>query len=115
MGFTARVERSISAAHHNGPPGSRCRTNHGHDWFIVVEIEYTESELDGYGWGPDFGAVKRVLDAFDHKDLNEIMQEPSSSENFALRIFNAVRQATTFTPKSVEVNEGNGNRVTYTL
>lgn len=114
--FTARIERLIAAAHHNGPPGHKCRTNHGHDWRVVVEISYGDEVVDGSpsGWGPDFGVVKAVIDAYDHQDLNERFGgQPASAENFARRLYREVAEGTGCEPDFVEVNEGNANRVTY--
>jgi 6-pyruvoyl-tetrahydropterin synthase len=106
------VEREIPAAHHNGPPGSRCHANHGHDWRIEVEITY--DELDEYGWGPDFSVIKRVIDHFDHQDLNErIRGEPPSAEVFARVLCTQIHAATGRRPDFVRVHEGHGNSVCY--
>lgn len=113
--FTSRVERSLSAGHSNGPPEGKCFRFHGHDFGIVVEITYDENKLDQYGWGPDFSAIKKVLDDFgDHQPLNEVMAPtPASAENIAKWLFNAISKATHFSPDFVSVSEGHGNKVTY--
>lgn len=110
--FTSRVERQFEAAHHNGPEYSRCHINHGHSWKVVVEFEY--EKLDKYGWGPDFAAIKQVIDRFDHQDLNALMPAPSA-ENVAVFLFNHFTEIfldaqVTF----VQVEEGGGNTVRYT-
>lgn len=109
--WTSRVERTVSAAHHNGPLGGKCATNHGHDWHIVVEFTYEDLD-SAYGWGPDFGIVKKTLDEYDHQDLNTLMPVPSA-ELFARHLFEELADATGCVPDFVQVSEGHGNKVTY--
>lgn len=112
--FTSRVERTISAAHRNGPEGGKCARNHGHDWKITVEFSYEDDQVDQYGWGPDFGLVKLVLDGYDHQDLNDKMKDQAASaENFAKVLYAELHKTTGFAPDFVQVYEGNGNSVTY--
>jgi 6-pyruvoyl-tetrahydropterin synthase len=118
MTYHSSVERTISAAHHNGPDGNKCQRNHGHDWHIEVGFTFTRKQLDNYGWGPDYGTVKKVIDDFDHQDLNEhpefrIQDLPPSSENFAYILAQLLTNETGFEPEYVTVDEGNGNSVTY--
>lgn len=116
--FTSRVERTISAAHHNGPPGNRCENNHGHDWHIVIELRYEEADLNEYGWGPDFGSIKKLIDEYDHGvngDLNLMLAPlPPSAENLAKALWERCRIRFALLPLSVTVHEGKGNSVTYT-
>lgn len=117
--FTSRVERVFEAAHHNGPPGHRCQTNHGHSWKVVVELEYDFGDLTDYGWGPDFGFVKRLLDErvihrLDHQDLNDIFGDEfkPSAENLANWIFGQLEFDLPHL-SAVTIHEGGGNSVTY--
>jgi 6-pyruvoyl-tetrahydropterin synthase len=108
--------RTISAAHHNGPDGNKCQRNHGHDWGIHVTFEYGEEDLDAYGWGPDFGKIKKVLDSFDHQDLNTLDQfhgKPASAEHFALVLVQALSDAVGMRPNYLSVDEGNGNTIQW--
>lgn len=109
------MERQFEAAHHNGPEHSRCHNNHGHTWKVKVELEY--DSLDQYGWGPDFGVVKQVIDRFDHTDLNDYMKSPSA-ENVAVFLTENLNSAFATHPgnvrvRQVEVGEGGGNFVTF--
>ena len=112
--FVLNVSRQIEAAHHNGPPGNRCQTNHGHSWLISVQFTYTDANLNAFGWGPDFGKIKAIIDAYDHKDLNQELSIPPSAENFAKTIFDRLHVELGFIPDWVEIEEGKGNKVRYT-
>lgn len=126
MSWILHVEKEISAAHHAGPPGHRCQTNHGHDFLIVIEISY--SVLDEYGWGPDFAALKKILAPLDHNDLNEFFADPlrhagwmpPTSENLSEWLYEEVKDYLEQGGNKweavvdfVRVQEGAGNHVTY--
>lgn len=110
--YTSQVKRQFEAAHHNGPEWSRCHTNHGHTWKVVVRFEY--EKLDAYGWGPDFGVVKQLIDRFDHQDLNALMPVPSA-ENVAKFLYDVfVEKFPDAKVLFVQVYEGGGNSARYT-
>jgi 6-pyruvoyl-tetrahydropterin synthase len=109
--FTAQVTRQIEAAHHNGPIESKCHGNHGHSWTITIRFGYTPADLDQYGWGIDFLRVKKLIDRYDHKDLNTILAVPSA-ENLAIQLWSDFEQDCGRSPLSVTVEEGKGNIVT---
>lgn len=114
--FESRVERQIEAAHHNGPEGGRCFNNHGHTWKITAVFQYGNDIVANspYGWGPDFGDIKAVIDEYDHKDLNTKMTTiPPSAENFARVLYDQLTIKTGLAPWYVEVHEGGGNSVRY--
>lgn len=120
MSFTSRVERVISAGHYAGPDGHRCRTQHGHDFKIVVEMTYTHVDPKT-GWGPDFGAIKKIIDMYDHQNLNDeepfagnLLGIPASSENLARVLYEEIWQNMGIPPDFVKVYEGKGNSVKYT-
>lgn len=113
--WVSRVEKTISAAHHNGPPDNKCANNHGHDWRVIVQFTY--DVLNEWGWGPDFGMIKRIIDSYDHGvggDLNvRLHPDPPSAENFARELYTALAEYFGFPPDFVEVHEGNENSVRY--
>ena len=86
--FEVYVQTHFSAAHAlRGYPGD-CSRTHGHNW--IVEVFVRCKELDEIGIGIDFRnikkAVKDVLKALDHSNLNEILPFKDvnpSSENIA--------------------------------
>jgi 6-pyruvoyl-tetrahydropterin synthase len=111
--YVMSVSREIAAAHHNGPPDSKCRVNHGHEWLVKVEIVYGEDALDRYNWGVDFGKVKAIIDQYDHQDLNTLMSDPPSAEHFARVLAHNIKDGTGHMPRSIELHEGHGNIMTY--
>lgn len=120
MAFVSRVERVISASHFNGPDGNKCSNMHGHDWRVIVQFTYTE--LNEWGWGPDFGEIKKIIDKYDHgvgagekhMTLNKHLAPlPPSAENFAKRLFEELADRFNLAPDFVRVHEGQGNSVSY--
>jgi 6-pyruvoyltetrahydropterin/6-carboxytetrahydropterin synthase len=85
---------TFSAAHHlpNVKPGHKCGAVHGHTYTVVVELTGDVS-VDA-GWVRDFGdisgAVQSVLLALDHRDLNEVVANPTA-ENLAMWIRDRLR------------------------
>jgi 6-pyruvoyltetrahydropterin/6-carboxytetrahydropterin synthase len=111
--WVSHVEAEFSAAHHNGPEGHKCLTNHGHDW--KAEVEFTYDQLDEVGWGPDFGAVKAIIRELDHKDLNELFMPAMrpSAENIARWLYEQFADRLGRMPTYVKVQEAAGNWVIY--
>ena len=61
---------------------SQCANLHGHNWKVTVECR--SRELDRNGMVVDFSEIKRrVLDALDHKVLNEVLDFNPTAENIA--------------------------------
>lgn len=114
MTYTSHIEREVSASHSNGPPDQKCHRLHGHDFIVIVETSYGQEDLDKWGWGPNFAAIKAVIDSVgDHQNLNEIMPLPASAENIARYLLDLIIARTGFMPDFVSVREGHGNLVTY--
>lgn len=127
----AHVEEEFEAAHANGPEGHKCHVMHGHTWKAVIEWEYSVSDLDEFGWGVDFGAVKAIVKALDHQELGALLPQltegilawssvparpiPPSAENIARYIYHRMREQ--FGRRVgylvVRVYEGAGNMVGY--
>jgi len=71
---------TFEAAHRLPWHTGRCRDLHGHSYRLEVTVG---GALDGNGIIIDFedlaGVVQRkVLDQFDHRDLNEILENPTA-------------------------------------
>lgn len=95
--YELMVEDTFHAAHalrgYEGP----CENLHGHSWKIQVFLK--GDKLNKIGLIFDFkefkNSLKEVLDAFDHKLLNDIKPfdtENPSSENLSRIIYQAMKQ-----------------------
>ncbi len=84
---------TISCAHQlHLPYASKCNSLHGHNYGIMVEIH---GETGSDGMVVDYAQVKSCVREFDHKSLNDFLEQPTA-ENFAellaKRILEKVRQ-----------------------
>jgi 6-pyruvoyltetrahydropterin/6-carboxytetrahydropterin synthase len=94
--FEVKVISDFSSAHHlNGYQG-KCESLHGHNW--KVEVVVVGSKTDKIGMLMDFTemkkALKEVLAALDHKNLNDISPFDKinpTSENIAKYIYEALK------------------------
>jgi 6-pyruvoyltetrahydropterin/6-carboxytetrahydropterin synthase len=90
--FTLCVKDSFAAAHRLVGYLGRCEELHGHNF--VVEAFFSGDKLGDDGLLVDFKILKdhlkNVLDALDHKYLNELpffLEKTSSAEHIALYIY----------------------------
>ncbi len=74
--------RTFEAAHRLDflPKTHKCSRLHGHSYEVVVDITARE---DANGMVIDYAEVHAVIDRLDHDFLNEIMKEPTTTENVA--------------------------------
>ncbi|MBX7267526.1 6-carboxytetrahydropterin synthase [Micromonospora sp. Llam7] len=81
---------TFDAAHHlDGlPDGHKCARVHGHTW--AVEVVLAAAALTGPGFVTDFGELaplgRYIDDTLDHRDLNEVLDVPPTSENLARHV-----------------------------
>jgi 6-pyruvoyltetrahydropterin/6-carboxytetrahydropterin synthase len=90
--FTLYVKDSFAAAHKLVGYEGKCEELHGHNF--VIEALFAGEKLGDDGLLVDFKILKdylkKILDALDHKYLNEIpffIERASSAEYIALYIF----------------------------
>ncbi len=85
------VYEKFSAAH-SIPGHEKCGKLHGHNFRVEVEIE---GEVKENGMVMDFYDLKRILkdilNEFDHRILNEIIEIPTS-ENICIEIANRLKK-----------------------
>ncbi len=90
MGHEIGKRFRFEAAHHllGLPEGHKCRRPHGHGY--AVEVVLTAGELTPPGFVTDFADLapfRAYLDReLDHRDLNEVVDFPPTSENLAAHL-----------------------------
>lgn len=73
---------TFDAAHHlpHVPEGHPCGRLHGHTYRVTVHV--LGDVHDDFGWVMDFGditaAMKRLLEQLDHRNLNDLLDNPTS-------------------------------------
>ena len=98
----------ISASHSLALPyESKCAGLHGHNWIIHVFCK--REKLNKSGMVIDFATIKqKVVDAIDHKNLNDIFTFQPTAENIAFWIVQTIPHCYKAT-----VQESENNIATY--
>ncbi len=116
--FEITTETSFSAAHRLKNYQGPCENLHGHNWLVKATVRC--AELDVAGIGIDFKVLKHhlktIVNQFDHKDLNEVLEVNPSSENIARFIFGQLKAVLANSKAMVvriEVQETPGNAAVY--
>lgn len=107
------MERKISAAHQlNLPYESGCNRLHGHNYHVVVRI--MSEQLNGDTMVIDYSHIKPIIDSLDHQNINDFIQ-PSTAENIAKYIHDAIMTLRPFLKVEIEVCETDNSSMTYSL
>ena len=81
--YEVRKRLEISAAHKlilDYP--SKCTNLHGHNW--IIDVYLRSEKLDNNGMVMDFTHIKHeILDKFDHKVINDVVDFNPTAENLA--------------------------------
>ena len=86
---------------------SKCSNLHGHNWIITIYCK--SEELNSNGMVVDFAHIKKsVVDALDHRNLNEVFNFNPTAENIARSICEGIPHC-----YKVDVQESEGNIATY--
>jgi len=113
--FVLTKEVTIEAAHRLPDHPGKCVNLHGHSWDVTVVL--FSKKLNENGMVADFGEIKRLVEHYDHKMLNEMIpfesgEYPPTSENFALLIANECLAKFVIERVEVSVKETKGSTVT---
>ena len=84
--YKVKKRLEISAAHRiELDYESKCTNFHGHNW--IVDVYLKSKELNPNGMIMDFTHIKKkVLDKFDHKVINDVVDFNPTAENLAKHI-----------------------------
>lgn len=74
--YKLHVEREIACSHRLTLHDGKCKNLHGHNYYIVVDINRDALWEGGSSDGMlvDFGDIKEVIDNLDHKHLNDYFE-----------------------------------------
>ena len=81
MTITLFTEEFFNAAHLLKNYNGKCSEIHGHSWKIEVWIRGEENQKNDIGLLWDFNNLKKIVDQFDHKNLNNILPDNPTVEN----------------------------------
>lgn len=74
--YKLHVERELACSHQLHNHDGKCRNLHGHNYTVIVDLA-TDSLIEGGssdGMVMDFGDIKGVIDALDHRHLNDYFE-----------------------------------------
>jgi len=119
--FDIFIKTHFSGGHHLREYPGNCERPHGHNWKVKATVR--AQQLDKLGMGIDFKVLKQqvnaVVDALDHRDLNEhpaFQERNPSSEHIAQYLFQQLKETLTterYQLYSVEVRETDSSGVIY--
>ncbi len=120
--YEIEVKAAFEAAHFIEGYAGKCARLHGHNWEIKAVV--VGENLDSLGMLMDFrilkAELKKVLEEYDHRFLNELPQfasENPTAENLARQIYERLKSSEIFAGaaklKAVKVCETPGSSVTY--
>jgi len=92
MELTLHTEGWFDAAHHLENYDGKCSNVHGHTYKVEVWVKGDSILCDEVGILWDFGKLKKLIDAFDHKDLNSVYEENSTAEKQCETIYNTLKE-----------------------
>ena len=103
------VKHHFDAAHFLPNYDGKCRNMHGHTWFVEIWIE--RKLKPGEDMIIDFALVKRTIDIFDHKNINDYMYNPTAENivRYFLRRFEGHNTTVKVWESADSCIEGNTN------
>jgi 6-pyruvoyltetrahydropterin/6-carboxytetrahydropterin synthase len=107
------TEAFFDAAHFIEGYEGKCAHLHGHTWKVCLWVRGDESRLDGRGILWDFSNAKRIAQAYDHRNLNEVMHANPTAERLALEAYRAAKEGNPELQFKVRVYENVVSRESY--
>jgi len=92
MQLILHTEGWYDASHHLNNYDEKCANVHGHTYKVEVWVKGDSENVDKAGILWDFGKLKKVINKYDHQDLNEIYDINSTAENQCQCIYNELKQ-----------------------
>lgn len=85
------ARQEFEAAHNlrgTFPPGHQCCRNHGHRYEVTLELAMNDDGADVMVDYHDMHAgLTAELGKLDHRDLNKVLDEPTTCENIARHLW----------------------------
>lgn len=90
--ITLYTETVLDSCHNLNGYDGKCRNMHGHSWLIKLWIQGIDEQKDSVGILFDFGELSQIKDKFDHKNINEILEDCNpTAENMSLIFLNMLK------------------------
>ena len=91
MIITLYTEDFFNAAHLLKDYNGKCSEIHGHSWKVSLWIRGEESQKDNIGILWDFNNLKKIIEQFDHKNLNNILPSNPTVENITIFLYKQLK------------------------
>jgi len=93
------LKHHFDAAHRLPNYNGKCASLHGHRWEVEVEVKGQSDPVTGMLI--DFTIIKHIIDQYDHKHLNDFIENPTA-ENIATALQQLIMKEITFLQSAVE-------------
>lgn len=116
MNWLVSKEFSFEAAHSlpHLPASHKCHHLHGHSYKLVVVCESNELQVNRF-WVVDYADISKAVDPLvelvDHKNLNKVLNCPTTAEKIAQWFFMRLRKILPVT--AIEIYETEKTKVIY--
>lgn len=86
------TECVIAGSHHLPNYEGKCKNVHGHNWRVKVCLDGWPLKIGPYqGMLMDFSFIKEVVNSLDHRNLNDVVENPTA-ENIAIWLCEEIKR-----------------------